>query len=301
MKISVAIATYNGEKFIGELFESIAKQTYPVDEVIIGDDCSSDDTAKLVQSFIKDHSLGNSWKFFVNESNLGFAKNFRAIVERCTGDVVFFCDQDDIWVPDRVEKMVSAMEANSEIEVLYSRFIWFRTCPPTEINQIKPSQVFKVNFTVKNRHMAAPGCVMCVRKSFLDRIARFWTNGWAHDDAVWNFAIIHSGLFGMNYVSLLRREHENRTSGHVGHGKASRIAYLKSFARKSRRMYDYCIQIGERKKACVYRKSEKMALYRLNLIQEKKLLKLIRLLPYLKYYHKKRSYFMEIKIAFERE
>lgn len=300
MKTSVAIATYNGEKYVEELLESILRQTLSVDEVLISDDCSSDNTAEIVQKFIESHFLEKAWKFSINDSNLGFAKNFREIAKHCTGDVIFFCDQDDIWVSDRVEKMVTAMQANRRMEVLYSRFSWFQGASPKDPTQSNGCTVSKVEFTVKSRHMAAPGCVMCVRKNFLNAVQSFWTPGWAHDDAVWNFAVVQGGLYGTDYISLLRREHENRTSGHVGHGKASRIAYLYSFAQKSKRMYEYCIQIGERRKACVYLKSEKMALLRLKLVQERKLSTLIRLLPYLKYYHKKRSYLMEIKIAFRR-
>lgn len=301
MKISVAVATYNGEKYVGELLESILRQTLPVDEVIIGDDRSSDNTEKIVREFIRVHSLEQTWEFSVNDSNLGFAANFRKIVDRCTGDLVFFCDQDDIWISDRVEKMVAAMQANCGIEVLFSRFIWFQGVPPEKFEQNEACVVKKVNFTVKNRHLAAPGCVMCVRKRFLDEIKPFWAFGWAHDDAVWNFAVVQGGLYGTDYVSLLRREHENRTSGHVGHGKVLRIAYLTSFSEKSRQMFDYCSLKGDRKKARVYQKSEKMALLRLKLVRERKLGELIRLLPYLKYYHKKRSYLMEAKIAVEND
>lgn len=300
MKTSVAIATYNGEKYIEELLTSILKQTLPVDEVVIADDRSSDNTAKIVRTFIEAHALDKSWKFSVNKSNLGFAENFRGIVDHCTGDVVFFCDQDDIWISDRVEKMVAAMDENRRAKVLYSRFSWFRGTPSKEPVQNKCFKVSKVEFTVKKRHLAAPGCVMCVRKSFLDSIQPLWAPGWAHDDAVWNFAIVQGGLYGTDYISLLRREHENRTSGHVGHGKDSRISYLESFAEKSGRMHDYCIRIGEGKKARVYQKSEKMARLRLKLVRERKLSESIRLLPYLRYYHKKRSFLMEIKIALER-
>lgn len=300
MKISVALATYNGEKFILEQLESIFRQTKAVDEVVICDDRSQDATVSLIEGYIARHALDNSWRLYVNEQNLGYGENFKKAAYLCTGDVVFFCDQDDIWIPDRVEKMIASMEAQSECEVLYSRFSWFQSVPPKGIPQSGSCATSQIKFTVRNRHLAAPGCVMCVRGKFLDKIKPYWMEGWAHDDAVWNFAIVEGGLFNMDYLSLLRREHESRTSGHVGHRKDLRIAYLTSFAQKSRRMYEYCVRIRDQKKAHVYQKSDRMALLRLKLVRERKWGELLRLLPYLKYYHKKRSYLMEAKIAFEK-
>ena len=76
MKVSVAMAAFNGEKFIEEQLASILSQTRPVDEVIICDDRSSDRTAELAEDFIARKHLQDTWRVEVNTQNVGYASNF---------------------------------------------------------------------------------------------------------------------------------------------------------------------------------------------------------------------------------
>lgn len=110
MRISVAMATYNGARFITEQLDSIRLQSLPVDQVILRDDGSSDQTLEIVREYLETYELAPAWRITQNGKRLGYAENFRAAVEETDGDYVFFCDQDDIWEPDRVEDMVSEME-----------------------------------------------------------------------------------------------------------------------------------------------------------------------------------------------
>lgn len=119
--ISVAIALYNGAKFIEKQLDSIRAQSVPVDEVVLCDDCSKDDTVQLVDAYIKHHRL-SGWKLVVRETNLGYCKNFLDAVSRTSGDMVFLCDQDDIWYPDKVKEMALFMEGHPECLALSSRY-----------------------------------------------------------------------------------------------------------------------------------------------------------------------------------
>ena len=103
MRISVAMATYNGARFITEQLDSIRLQSLPVDQVILRDDGSSDQTLEIVREYLETYELAPAWRITQNGKRLGYAENFRAAVEETDGDYVFFCDQDDIWEPDRVE------------------------------------------------------------------------------------------------------------------------------------------------------------------------------------------------------
>jgi len=104
--LSIALTTFNGEKHLASLFESFSSQTQPVDEVIICDDGSSDDTIKILNNFKeKYHNL--NIKIFQNHSNLGIAKNFSKAIRLCTGDLIFLADQDDVWEVNKVHVMVS--------------------------------------------------------------------------------------------------------------------------------------------------------------------------------------------------
>lgn len=121
MKISVAIATYNGERFIKQQLESILKQTRSVDEVIISDDCSTDKTVEICENFICQNKLG-SWRVIQNTSNSGFCFNFYNAIGQCGGDLIFLADQDDVWHSDKVEKMTDCLNKFTNISVLASRY-----------------------------------------------------------------------------------------------------------------------------------------------------------------------------------
>lgn len=116
--ISVLVATYNGEKYITEELESIAKQTLPADEVIICDDCSEDKTVELVSEFIGQNDLEN-WKIAVNDENKGYCRNFLDMVQAAKGDIIFLCDQDDVWNHEKIKRMTGYMNENPRINALF--------------------------------------------------------------------------------------------------------------------------------------------------------------------------------------
>ena len=120
--ISVCIATFNGEKFIEKQLKSILNQTATVDEVIICDDCSTDSTVKIIKYFIAENGLSHNWHLFINEKNLGYCLNFYSAIFKAKGDLIFLCDQDDIWNNNKVEVMTDFLKENSDIYVLASRY-----------------------------------------------------------------------------------------------------------------------------------------------------------------------------------
>lgn len=103
-KISVCIATYNGEKYIQEQLDSILDQLGPADEVIISDDSSTDGTLSIVGSF-NDKRI----KIFANQTFRNPILNFENALKHAQGDIIFLSDQDDIWADQKVKKMVDAM------------------------------------------------------------------------------------------------------------------------------------------------------------------------------------------------
>ena len=104
--VSVVMATYNGAEFIRQQMESVLAQSYPVLEVIVVDDCSTDNTIEIVNSFREKHP---GIKVYVNETNLGYIKNFEKGCGLATGSYVALCDQDDYWLPEKISKMQAAI------------------------------------------------------------------------------------------------------------------------------------------------------------------------------------------------
>lgn len=98
--ISIALATYNGSKFLREQLDSILAQSMDHFEVVACDDCSTDETLQILEEYA---SKDSRFKVFSNKNNLGFKKNFEHILSLCNGEFIAFCDQDDIWEPNHLE------------------------------------------------------------------------------------------------------------------------------------------------------------------------------------------------------
>jgi glycosyltransferase involved in cell wall biosynthesis len=98
--ISIALATYNGAKFLRKQLESILNQSVTDFEVVVCDDCSTDKTPQILQEYA---SRDSRFKVYQNAKNLGFKKNFEHILTLCKGEFIAFCDQDDIWEPNHLE------------------------------------------------------------------------------------------------------------------------------------------------------------------------------------------------------
>ena len=109
--ISVALATYNGSSYIEQQIESILHQTKSVDEIVICDDCSTDDTISILQSYQQKYP--NLFKIMQNEKQLGCAKNFEKAISNANGDIIFIADQDDVWNEDKVEKMMDLLSSSN--------------------------------------------------------------------------------------------------------------------------------------------------------------------------------------------
>lgn len=118
MKLSVALCTYNGEKYIRQQIESILTQTKSVDEIVVCDDQSTDLTLKIISEIAKQSSV--EFKIYNNEQRLNVVKNFEKAISKCTGELIFLCDQDDIWHIDKVEKIIEYFNGNPQINVIFS-------------------------------------------------------------------------------------------------------------------------------------------------------------------------------------
>lgn len=116
--ISVAMATYEGGRFINDQLSSIASQTVLPHEIVIFDDGSTDDTVDIVRGFAS--SAPFEVRFVANERRLGITKNFESAIYACKGDIVFLCDQDDVWYPEKVEKTLACFRRSEAVGVVCS-------------------------------------------------------------------------------------------------------------------------------------------------------------------------------------
>lgn len=114
--VSIALASCNGARFIDEQLESLALQTRPPDELIVSDDASNDDTCQRVEAFARRADF--PVHLIQNETRAATTVNFQRALEQCTGEVIFFSDQDDFWRPRKIERMVDHFDRQPETGAL---------------------------------------------------------------------------------------------------------------------------------------------------------------------------------------
>lgn len=107
--VSIALCTYNGEKYLNQQLNSIIHQTYPNLEIIIVDDASTDGTINIINSFQEKVPI---IKLYKNEYNIGFNKNFKKSLDLCSADYIAIADQDDIWKPEKIEILLKNLGDN---------------------------------------------------------------------------------------------------------------------------------------------------------------------------------------------
>jgi glycosyltransferase involved in cell wall biosynthesis len=118
MKISVALIVYNGAEYMRTQLDSIIAQTHKVEEIIVCDDASSDNTQEILEEYKKN----NSDLFFVhyNKQNIGPTKNIEKAIQACTGELILLADQDDYWEPNKVETVIKWFEHNPTMNGVFT-------------------------------------------------------------------------------------------------------------------------------------------------------------------------------------
>jgi len=224
--ISLAMTTYNGSKYIKEQLDSIKNQTLKIDEVVIVDDCSTDDTVFIIKKFIKDNKL-LTWSLFENEKNQGYIYTFRKSIDKTNGDYIFLCDQDDVWEFNKVEDMMEVLEKNLQIKSLSCSFSkidqkghFLKNCKkrPFSSNNnlirksIKANSVENITLAKVITYNISPGCTCAfkreIKKDFLNNELQI-----PHDWAINFISASVDGLYFFNKKLIKYRLHSSNTIG----------------------------------------------------------------------------------------
>jgi glycosyltransferase involved in cell wall biosynthesis len=118
MKISVALCTYNGENYLKKQLDSILNQTIKVDEIVVCDDLSTDNSIDILNEYKEKYP--DLFSTNINVKNLKSNKNFEKAIQLCSGDYIFLSDQDDLWRKDKVEKTLEIFKNNPSAEGVFS-------------------------------------------------------------------------------------------------------------------------------------------------------------------------------------
>ena len=210
--ISVCIPTYNGEKFLKPQIDSVLSQLSQNDEIVVSDDGSSDNTIEILENY-KDSRI----KIFSNPRK-GVISNIENALQNSIGEYIFLCDQDDVWVENKVNKM---MEALSESYLVVS------DCYVTDqnLNTIYES-FYKQNNSRTNKWLALLknpylGCCMAFKRKVLDLALPFPSKIPMHDIWIGNVAAFKFQVKFIPDKLIFYRRHGNNASTASAPTKAS--------------------------------------------------------------------------------
>ncbi len=184
-KISVVVCTYNGEEFIEEQLSSILNQSRQPDEIIIGDDGSSDQTLVIVRKLLEQSAI--PYKVIENKSSLGVTKNFENGMAHCSGDLIFTADQDDYWALNKVaiieERMMQYPQCllvftNAAIVDHHRDSLGYTAWDQFLFNQrMLESQSY---YEILLNRCIVTGATMAIRRELFEKSMPFPAN-WLHD------------------------------------------------------------------------------------------------------------------------
>jgi glycosyltransferase involved in cell wall biosynthesis len=230
MKISVALCTYNGEKYLHEQLNSILNQTLKVNEIIVCDDQSTDSTIAILEEYsTKNEGL---FKIFKNEINLRSVKNFEKAISLCSGDFIFLSDQDDIWTSNKVENYITFFNKNLNIDVIASN----GTCIDENSEILNRYTIWDVPEFLRQEKLDfdyyslitevgnfVTGASMAFRKTFVSQIIPFpIVKDFHHDEWIAIIACKNNAFEMLNEKYFLYRVHSGQQVGGVCYNKTKK-------------------------------------------------------------------------------
>jgi glycosyltransferase involved in cell wall biosynthesis len=199
-KISVCMATFNGEKYILDQILSILEQLSEVDELIISDDCSTDNTVKVIKC-VDDNRIE-----ICHSQNVGVVRNFENAILNSTGDIIVLCDQDDVWLPGRLNVVVNSLVDFDLAVVGYE--VVDSDLNPIESNMRLPSlSVLRTLF--KNGYL---GCCMAFRRSITHDLLPFPKGVAMHDWWIAIMSLVKHRVVIISDVYVMYRRHGSNAS-----------------------------------------------------------------------------------------
>lgn len=241
--VQILMATYNGEKFISKQISSLLNQTYTDIQVLIRDDDSKDGTVRIIEKYVE--SYPNKVVLIRDEVKCGSAtSNFMQLTKYATSDYVMYCDQDDFWLPNKVEITLKAMEKaekenGSDIPIMV--FAKYKAVDG-ELNDLhrseKGSQVEKKR-TALNQLIVqncVTGCLTMVNKTLYCLMGEYEKNILMHD---WWAALIAGSMGRIVYIPeivMLYRQHGNNVVGAVD-VKSFQYRWHKLTDKKTKKMH----------------------------------------------------------------
>lgn len=183
MKISIAMATYNGAKYLQEQLDSFVAQTRQPDELVVCDDGSTDSTLEILEAFRQQAPF--VVRIYLNEMNLGYVRNFEKALTLCTGDIIFLSDQDDVWLCKKIELMAATLAISTDIFVLQTDMV----LADENMNPTPHTQLGNILALGHSPEIFLSGCGTAIRKVWLELALPIPSELAAHDNWIHRLAL----------------------------------------------------------------------------------------------------------------
>lgn len=164
---SVAVITYNQEKYISQTLDSILNQEHDYKyEIVVGEDCSTDNTKKIIEEYVEKYP--DIIKPLYNNPNKGLINNYFNVINHCKGKYIMECAGDDYWLPGKVKSQIEFMENNPDVGMCYGK----------AIASYKNKQKFERRFFGSDRKSFEfllmngndiPAVTVCLRRVFVEK------------------------------------------------------------------------------------------------------------------------------------
>lgn len=243
IKISVALCTYNGAAYIHEQLASILAQTRLPDELIIGDDGSTDNTLNLVREFTQKCLFEVIILENNTQSPLKVTKNFERTLAACSGDYIFLCDQDDVWLPQKIEKLASVLDTDPATEMVFSD----AALVSETLSSLNRTQWQVVRFDEPRKALwkngkatevmlggnRVTGCTVALRRTLLEVAMPFPTHipEIIHDNWLAWVATVRNSIVFYDECLTLYRQHEKQQIGSRPKEQPLAVGWRERFAR----------------------------------------------------------------------
>ena len=228
MFVSVILSAYNGGLYLEEQLDSLVNQTRLPDEILVINDCSNDNgaTAAIINNFSTRFSFIHKVE---NNTNLGWKKSFMLGVNLAKGDVLLFCDQDDIWMNSKIEESLKALKESGASGVVCASMNFFENEKPIVSNSGSGNLIFnKYRFDKHFLYTKQVGAALALKKEFALRYLCYWNSELAYDGFFESLLILFDHLVFLDKLLILHRIHGNNATGRRAYILSERIEDSKS-------------------------------------------------------------------------
>lgn len=236
---SVALCTYNGERFIAEQLNSILAQTVPPKEIIVSDDGSKDQTLKIVENLLRHSSV--DYKIVKNTKSQGVTGNFCNAISKCSENIIFTSDQDDVWVENKAEIILNIFRNNDKAMLVFTNGeLVDKDLRPLNCDMWRSVGIVKKMLETNmwfeymlNRCFVTGAAMAFKRELFLEN--EKIPSSWLHDGWLAWKAIARGGLIPCQDKLILYRQHGENV---VGMSSVTSITRIKSYLNNFKIMKD---------------------------------------------------------------